>query len=128
MVRKLSPVFGIIGGALTMLPGLGLAAQSIWTLLQPDGAVHFEAKGYASFFVIVGAMYTLISGIGLTGGLIVRKKPALAGVLMLISGMLMLMLAMQWYYQIAPLLLVAAGILALFREKSGKASNMEAGG
>lgn len=115
MARKLGRIFGFIGSGASMIPGLWLIGQCISTLLQPDDAVHFESKGYASAFLIFGAIYCLIPTVGLVGSFLVRKNAMLAGAMMILPAVLMipLLFSYGWYLVLAPLLLAAAGVLTM---------------
>lgn len=117
MKRTLIRILGIAGGALTLLPYLWIIAQALYTLALPDNAVHFESKGYASGFLIIFALPTVIAVAGFVGSLLFRIR-ILSAILMLASGVLMfvfgaptLILNNIWLARIAPAMLITAGIL-----------------
>ncbi len=139
MSGKLARVFGIAGGGLTLLPNLISMASYIYTLTLPDEGLHFEAKGYASGFLVLTIVPCLLSAVGFTSSFFVRRKPLLTGVLMITSGMLMTILIPISYFgisamaeptiimndtlflcliDITPLMLTAAGILSIVYRES----------
>lgn len=119
MIKKLSRILGIAGGALALLPILYFMGQCVYTLLLPDVGLHFESKGYAYGFLILNIIPCVVAIVGLVGGLIVRKKPVLGSVLMIVSGALLPCVApLSWMLIPGPVLLVAAGILALIAKES----------
>lgn len=133
MVGKLARIFGITGGALTLLPCLLFIADCIYSLALPSSVKNFESDGYAfGFLILLGIPFTILATVGFAGGFLVRKRHILAGVMMIASGLLMLvfggiieynfvfreLLNMAspptiWLSRIPQLLLIAAGILSL---------------
>lgn len=129
MLSKLARIFGIVGGALTLLPYLLFLAKYVSLNLT----FHFESDKFASGFLVVCLVPMLITLAGLIGIFLVRKKHTLAGVLMLASGILTIgfpsilytMLlgtraiplmnnpVLVWLQKLPQLLLIAAGVLAL---------------
>lgn len=119
MIKKLSRILGIVGGALALLPYLYFMGQCVYTLLLPDAGLHFESKGYASGFLILSIFPSVVAAVGLVGGLIVRKKPVLGAVLMIASGALLPCVApLNWMLIPGPVLMVVSGILALIAKES----------
>lgn len=126
MVGKLARIFGITGGALTLLPCLVYIVQCAYTLSLPDTTpLSWETKGYTFGFMTISFVPAFLAAVGFIGSFFVHKKHILAGVMMVASGALILVISpftsvmifdspvLRWLYTIFSLLLIAAGILAL---------------
>lgn len=120
MIKRFSQIFGIVGVVLTLLPCVIWAADSIYTLTLPvEPTYDFPSDSYyAPVFLFVSGVYIVVTIPGLIGSMLVRKKRKLAGILMLVSGVLMFFPEVPLYLRIGPLLLVTAGVLALTAEKN----------
>lgn len=140
MLRKLARILGIVGGALILLPCLVFIAQSIYTLSLPDTTpLSWESKGYTYGFMMMSIIPAVIAAVGFAGSFFVRKKHVLAGVLMIVCGVMLLIppafyisglvyamltdattASITWLSAIPALLLIFAGILSLlYRPVSG---------
>ncbi len=73
MTGKLARILGIAGGGLTLLPNLISMASYIYTLTLPDEGLHFEAKGYASGFLVMTILPCILSAVGFTSSFFVRR-------------------------------------------------------
>jgi len=94
MLRKLARIFGIVGGALSLLPWLVVVAECAYAFALPATDFYSrEGQGYAYGFLIISLVPTLIAAVGLTGSFLVRKKHILAGIMLIASGALLLLSA-----------------------------------
>ncbi len=140
MTGKLARIFGLVGGGLTLLPNLISMALYTYTLTLPDEGLHFEAKGYASGFMVMTILPCILSATGFISGFFVRRKPLLTGVLMITCGFLMTVVMPISYVsieemiyengiiinadialcliRIPPLMLTAAGVLSIVHRES----------
>ncbi|MDD5018516.1 MAG: hypothetical protein PHO15_10515 [Eubacteriales bacterium] len=130
MTRKLARVLGITGAVLALPPWLLAMNNCLYALSLPDSWTDLEAKGYAYDIILIVSVYVALALAGLIGSLLLFKKHTLAVALMLISGVLMSFLVLQWLtfyvspvwpFIPAPLLLFAAGVLALMDKKPSEA-------
>lgn len=119
---------------------MNVMALYTYTLILPDEGLHFEAKGYASGFLVMTILPCILSATGFISGFFVRRKQLLTGVLMITCGFLMTVLMPLSYItieeiiyengtiinvdialyliRIPPLMLTAAGILSIVHRES----------
>lgn len=111
-----------------MFPWVWQTASGVSVLMLPESQRPYETMPGLIVLIIIPA---LISLIGFIGSLRVYKNHTLAGLLMIISGVLMLLINIQffsalksivyaaaWVMPFAPLFLIAAGVFALTAEKA----------
>lgn len=111
-----------------LLQYLWLIGSCIYSLQLPDTtSLSGESKGYAGGFLILSLLPALLSAIGLAGSLLVLKKRLAAGILMIVSGTLIVLfpgssIAFPFMFGgqvpvqlsfIPPLMVLAAGVLSL---------------
>lgn len=120
-------ILGIIGGAIDAIYGLlvifggamiGSVAGSIEGMseLESAGVTTSVITGAAVF---VGFLILLLAVLGIVGGAIAKKSPIVAGVLMLIAGVLNFFLYVPGW--IVAALLIVGGILAIVGASQDKA-------
>jgi hypothetical protein len=112
---SLCRVIGIICAALQMLLWMILTVGEIviWLNAEP-----YLQKILSSRFVLYFIIPLLVSAVGLSGSLLLRKKSKAGAVLMLVSGGVVFFYTfIAWWLGIAPLLLTAAGVFALVSSK-----------
>jgi len=121
MMRKASMVLGIIGGSIALLLALIFIIISInyrgsgHTWLQEDAMASGEVQTDSG---VVGEIAFLIAGscafaagvLGLTGGIIVKRKHVVSGVMMIIAAILSLL---SYYNVVSMILFVLGAIFAL---------------
>lgn len=132
-MRKASKVLGIVGGAVSLLFALlciigGIVFMATDTSIFTDLFDNmYMDMGFASnmfmnwtagilgIVLIVFGVLNVVGGVlGLVGGLMVNKKNVTAGVLMIVSAGLSLLLTGNWLTMI---LCTLGGIFALVKEK-----------
>jgi hypothetical protein len=132
-MRKASKVLGIVGGAVSLLAALlciigGIIFMTTDTSIFTDLFDNmYMDMGFASSMImnwtagilgivlIVIAVLNAVGGVlGLVGGLMVDKKNVTAGVLMIVSAGISLLLSGNWLTMI---LCTLGGIFALVKEK-----------
>lgn len=134
-MRKASKVLGIVGGAVSLLFALlciigGIVFMatdtSFFTELFDNMYIDMD-MGFASnmimnwtasilgiMLIVVGVLNAVGGVLGLVGGLMVDKKNVTAGVLMIVSAGISLLLSGNWLTMI---LCTLGGIFALVKEK-----------
>jgi len=118
MKKKLLRIISIVVGLLSTLPWLVLIAGSLYTLSLPDSEAYFEAKSYASSFLMDFAFPTAVSVLGFAGSLLAHRYHRLGGVLMMTCGAVLLIFG-DWYLRIAPVLLIIAGVFYIISRPEG---------
>lgn len=132
-MRKASKVLGIVGGAVSLLFALLCIIGGI-VFMATDTSIFTELfdnmymdMGFASgmimnwtasilgvVLIVIGVLNAVGGVLGLVGGLMVDKKNVTAGVLMIVSAGLSLLLSGNWLTMI---LCTLGGIFALVKEK-----------
>ena len=123
-MRKASMVLGIIGGAMSLLSALSSIVIGI--IMSSDtgffanmfnkmysGVFNIKADTWGVVLIVCGASQVICGVLGLVGGLMVKKKNITAGVLMIISAGVSLLIT-GW---LAVILFTLGGIFALVKEK-----------
>lgn len=117
-MKTASMVLGIVGGALAILSGIMLILVGAYFI---DGSLFFGGFDYNDSFdgfynsftsimftvyLVLGILSIVAGALGLTGGIIVKKKNVTAGILLIISAVLTFSIP-----------LILAAIFALVKEK-----------
>lgn len=120
-------ILGIIGGVIDALFGLlvifgGVMAGSL-TGADIPGIEQLESSGVtmgmvSGIAVVMGIVVLLVATLVIIGGAIAQKKPVVAGILMIIGGVLNFFGGLPGV--LVGLLIVAGGILALVGANQGK--------
>lgn len=132
-MRKASKVLGIVGGAVSLLAALLCIIGGIIFMTTDTGMFAdlfdnmYMDMGFASnmimswtagilgiVLIVIGVLNAVGGVLGLVGGLMVDKKNVTAGVLMIVSAGLSLLLSGNWLTMI---LCTLGGIFALVKEK-----------
>jgi hypothetical protein len=132
-MRKASKVLGIVGGAVSLLAALlciigGIIFMTTDTSIFTDLFDNmYMDMGFASsmlmnwtagilgvVLIVIGVLNAVGGVLGLVGGLMVDKKNVTAGVLMIVSAGISLLLSGNWLTMI---LCTLGGIFALVKEK-----------
>lgn len=134
-MRKAGKVLGIVGGALSLLATLlyiigGIVFMSTDTGFITDliDSMYMDMDmGFASnmimnwttsilgvMLIVIGVFNAVGGVLGLVGGLMVDKKNVTAGVLMIVSAGISLLLSGNWLTMV---LCTLGGIFALMKEK-----------
>lgn len=111
MLKKISIVIGIIGGTAGLLPNLW---QAIMYLLNPAQIDFGDIYSFGPLIYFAGM--ALLSAAALIGTVLVYKKRKPGGILLIVSGGLILVFGFVMYAIISyvpVLLIIAAGVLAL---------------
>ncbi len=127
-MRKASMVLGIIGGVLTLALSALFIAYNIYLMtIWSDDETAMKGAAYAAAFIdiLMPDFLTAVAGIlGLIGALIVKKKHAVSGALMIIGAVLCIismLMAFSFFYSIAIALFVIAAVFALKPERTAQA-------
>ncbi len=123
-MRKASMVLGIIGGAMSLLSALSSIVIGI--IMSSDagffadlfnkmysGVFNIKADTWGVVLIVCGTSQVICGVLGLVGGLMVKNKNITAGVLMIISAGVSLLIT-GW---LAVILFTLGGIFALVKEK-----------
>ena len=105
--RTIELVLGIIGGFFGLVGGI--AALFIGSFGEA-----FNFAGYSDI-MILGTLAIVVSITGIIGAILVKKKPKLGGILMILSGIIGF-ISIFVFYIIGGFFLVIGGILALIRK------------
>jgi hypothetical protein len=105
--RTLELVLGIIGGFFGLMGGIGAV------LIGSFGSA-FNATGYSDIMVS-GIVAIVVSIMGIIGAVLVRNKPKLGGLLMILSGIIGF-ICIFVFYVLGGVFLVIGGLLALLRK------------
>lgn len=119
MLKKLSRIFGIAGGALSLIESLFFAIVSAFAI-YPESVPSDQALNYTTFSFITAILVVLGSIAALIASLNVREHSVIAGAVLIVTGALMLFYNVSvilpgavWLYCIPPVLVIAAGAFAL---------------
>ena len=122
-MRKASMVLGIIGGAICILYILFLILIVCFsTLAVPfptgesawgGGGMNVDTAGWLTQVIPIIALgiLLLVGGLGLAGGIIVKKRNVLGGVFMLVASVFGIVTCVSF------ILLLLGGIFALVKER-----------
>ncbi len=130
-MRTTSMVLGIIGGIVAILFGLSIilggiafSEDSLWEDMY-DASVYDSGIAYqqysadagrdmaAAMFIGLGACALISGALGLTGGIIVKRKNNAAGVMMIIAAVLS---AFGFFNLVAMILFILGAVFALKKE------------
>ncbi len=93
-MKTASMILGIVGGAMACLTGitfilLGYAWDSaLWSLMPSGFPVDAIFNTFFTMYLVFGILSLIVGAIGLTGGLLVKKKERAAGILLIIGAAL----------------------------------------
>jgi hypothetical protein len=108
--------FGLVGGLLGFFGAVfALILGGIMGLLQIAGASDVSNLAYVAIF---------FAGMGIVGSALVRDKPKLGGILMVISA-LGGVVFIGFYYILAFILLLTAGLMGFIKKSSAEKNNKE---
>jgi len=110
MNRTTEFVLGLLGGIF----GFGGALFAIMF-----GAVDEAVSGGSSEITGLGWAALLFSLLAIVGGVVVKFKPKVGGILMLVSGIGGL-ISISLFYVLSTLLLVIGGLMGIFRKDKAK--------
>ncbi|MGC4379335.1 DUF4064 domain-containing protein [Fictibacillus sp. Mic-4] len=108
-MRTAEFVFGLLGGV------FGIAA-SVFALILGEIDASINGTGTSSIFEI-GAVALVLSLIAIAGAIIVKSRPTIGGILMLVSAVGGLM-SIVLFYLLPALLLGIGGLMALIGKKN----------
>lgn len=105
--RTMELFLGIIGGFFGLLGGIA-------ALMIGSFGEAFNFAGYSDI-MLLGTLAIVVSITGIIGAVLVKNKPKLGGILMILSGIIGF-ISIFVFYIIGGFFLVLAGILALVRK------------
>lgn len=119
MLRSLSRIVGVTGGALSLLANIYVLVLSVYSLTLPDG-IHSQVEGYVTYCLFSSIAIIAASLFCITGALSVCETPVYSGVVMIIYGIIELsygapfiLLGTAWLSMLPSLLVIASGTIAL---------------
>ena len=114
--RGVEFAFGLIGGIIGFFGAvIALAIGKIGGLLQVAGASDISTLAYVTIF---------FAGVGIVGSALVRDKPKLGGILMIISAIFGAIL-IGFYYILAFFFLLTAGLMGFIKKGSEEKNSKE---
>jgi len=109
--RTIEFVLGFIGGLCGFFGAvIALVIGGIAGLLGSAGASLISNLAYIAM---------VFSGLGIVGSALVRDKPKLGGILMIISA-IGGVVSISFYYSLSSILLLTAGLMGLIKKKTGE--------